>query len=102
MTTAQGANVAAVYGSTVVAGNMGAAGSTQQRGTISAAAGSVISTDLTNTVDGEYTGRLFAVTSGGAFQQFAYIANYDGTTKDVTLVTPLPTTPSNGDTFVII
>jgi len=49
-----------------------------------------------------YNNQLLYVTSGNAIGQAEKIADYTGSTKLITLNKALPTTPANGDSFVII
>jgi hypothetical protein len=101
----QGQSVAAVGGNAVDAANMAAALSTQ---IIGAAVGSVpgplsVTTNLTDTTDDVYLGRVIIWTSGAMIRQAARISAYDGTTKVLSVLAwPSNLTPSNGDTFVIV
>jgi len=60
-----------------------------------------IATDLTDTTNETYTGRVIIMTSGNAKNEATDITAYDGTTKTLT-VTALATAPAANDTFVIV
>jgi hypothetical protein len=61
----------------------------------------VIQTDLAETTDDHYIGRVIIFTSGAAAYQATDITDYTGSTGTVT-VTALTTAPAASDTFVII
>lgn len=61
----------------------------------------VIQTDLAETTDDHYIGRVVVFTSGGAAGQATDITDYTGSTGTIT-VTALTTAPSASDTFVIV
>lgn len=105
LTLSQGQGVSAVNGVAQDAVNMDAALSTQK---IGAAVGSVpgplsVTTNLTDTTDDVYLGRVIIWTSGAMIRQAAKISGYDGTTKVLTVLAwATNLTPSDGDAFVII
>lgn len=102
-TRSQGNNVAAVAASVQAALNMGASTGSMQTGAFSGIpTASILPTALTSTTDDQYLGRVLIVTSGVAINQVQYITAYDGTTKTITLASPLVTAPVAADTFVII
>lgn len=95
------ADVEAISGSTAAADQLGAGAVALVTG--KAQAGSettTIITDLTETTNDHYNGRVITFTSGALAGQTAEIEDYDGTTKALT-VTALTEPPSPGDTFVI-
>jgi hypothetical protein len=61
----------------------------------------VIQTDLAETTDDHYIGRVVVFTSGAAAGQATDITDYTGSTGTIT-VTALTTAPSSSDTFVIV
>ena len=61
----------------------------------------VIQTDLAETTDDHYIGRVIIFTSGNAAGEATDITDYTGSTGTVT-VTALTTAPSASDTFVIV
>lgn len=60
-----------------------------------------IPTNLTETSNDIFIGRIIIFTSGNAKDEATDITDYDGTTKTLT-VTALSQTPSSSDTFVIV
>ena len=61
----------------------------------------VIQTDLAETTDDHYIGRVIVFTSGNAAGEATDITDYTGSTGTVT-VTALTTAPAASDTFVIV
>ena len=59
-----------------------------------------MTTDLTETTNSHYIGRLLTFTSGALNKQQTDITDYTGSTKVLTF-TALTEAPSNGDTFII-
>lgn len=99
----QGDNVAAAGGSVQAALNFAAAVGSEQTGAlIGTPTASILQTDLSSSVDDAYIGRILIMTSGGATSQVAYIIAYDGTTKTLTLASPLVTIPAATDEFVVV
>lgn len=68
-----------------------------QTGTLST---TQMSTNLTETTDDHYNGRLITFLTGSLAGQQTNITDYDGASKTLTF-TALTEAPSNGDTFVI-
>lgn len=101
----QGQGVAAVAGVGLDAANMAAALSTQQLG---AAVGAIpgplqVTTNLFDTTDDVYLGRVIIWTTGNMAKQAARISAYNGTTKIITVLAwPSNLTPEDGDEFVIV
>lgn len=60
-----------------------------------------MTTDLSETTDDHYNGRVVVFTSGDLTGQATVISDYTGSTKLVTMVA-LTEAPSNSDTFVIV
>lgn len=60
-----------------------------------------ITTDLTETTDDHYKGRVVIFLTGALANQAVEITAYTGASKDLT-VTSMTEPPSNGDTFVIV
>lgn len=101
--SSQGSNISGIVGDAQTALNMGeAVGSEQTGALIGTPTASLLPTDLLSAVSDAFIGRILIMTSGGATQQVAYVNAYDGSTKILTLATPLVTTPLAGDTFVIV
>lgn len=71
---------------------------TAQTGTLST---TQMSTNLSQTINDFYVGRIIIWTSGTLAGQAANITAYNGTTKVFTYSTTT-TAPSNGDTFIIV
>jgi len=94
-------DITSISGSTVAADNI-------QRGAeglvLGATAGvpttTVIGTDLTETTDDHYKGRIVTFTTGALAGQSSDITGYNGTTKELT-VTALTDAPAAGVSFVI-
>ena len=99
----QGSAIAAVRDNVNAAKNMEEATGSEQRGTVNAGVINTTQcpTNLEDTTDGVYVGRVIIFTSGGAIRQASNILTYDGTSKILTYA-PLSAGPSEGDTFIII
>lgn len=99
----QGTSIAAVRNVVGAAQNMQEALSSEQRGTVSAGTLSTTEcpTNLEDTTDDVYVGRVIIFTSGVAIRQASNILSFDGTTKILTFA-PLSTAPESADTFIII
>jgi len=101
----QGVNVASMLGNYTPLFNMLVALSTEQVLLVSSspAANQVTATTAPSGNADNYIGRALIFAPGGAAAQQAYrISAYDQTTGTFTLTTPLLTTPSNGDQFVVV
>ena len=61
----------------------------------------VIDTNLTETTDDHYIGRIIIFTDGAVAGQATDITDYNGLTKELT-VTALTNAPASGDNFVIV
>lgn len=59
-------------------------------------------TNLTETSNQFWKRGVVLITSGNDEGQIRAIENYNGSTKAITLKTPLDTAPANGDTFIIL
>lgn len=67
-----------------------------------AATTTIFITDLTETIDQFWLRTALVFTSGQNEGIMRKIHYYNGSTKAVTMYTPLPYAPANGDTFVIV
>ncbi|MCX5794969.1 MAG: hypothetical protein NTY77_05705 [Elusimicrobia bacterium] len=103
MSRAQGGPIGSIRGSVLAAENLRTNLLTMARG--AAAAGTLsttqMTTDLADTSDGVYVGRLIIWTSGALLRRVAYISGYAGETKKLTFGA-MPAAPSEGDTFLVI
>jgi hypothetical protein len=101
----QGQSIAAVVGAALDAANMAAALGVEITG---AAVGTVpgplsVTTNLPDTTDNVYLGRVIIFTSGAMIRQAARISGYVGFTKVLSVLSwPSNLVPQNGDTFIII
>ena len=98
-----GTSIYAVNADPIAANNFGVSARTEVQGSV--IAGSItttlIPTNLANPLNNSYVGRTILFTSGVLTGTAAGITIYNGTTNVLT-VTPLPTAPSPGDTFIIV
>ncbi len=97
------ADALAISGSTDAADKLEASAKTIVPGT--AVAGTLsntqMTTDLTETTNNHYNGRIIIWTSGALKDQATDVTSYDGTTKKLTY-TATTEAPSEGDTFVLV
>ena len=97
------ADIVSISGSTAAADRLEASAETIVVG--AAATGTLsttqMTTDLTETTDDHYSGRIIIWTSGVLKDQGTDITDYDGTTKMLTY-SAITESPSNGDSFVIV
>lgn len=101
----QGSNIGAVGNLWQSAQNMSFALGSQQIGSIlgTPSTAVLLPTNLTNVHSDAYAGRVVIMTSGALIQQASPITAYDGVLFTLTIVGfPSGSTPSNGDTFIVI
>lgn len=100
----QGANVAAIGNDAIAAANLAASAGTMITGAV--IAGTLTSTsfptDLPDTTDDVYIGRIVVFTDGDLIRQVGNIIAYDGATQTITVAAPFTGAPSSTDTFVIV
>lgn len=95
-------NVAQISGSATAADNLEASALGIVKGACEGTPSTtVIQTDLAETTDDHYIGRVVVFTSGSAAGEATDITDYTGSTGTLT-VTALTTAPSATDTFVIV
>lgn len=95
-------DVVALSGSTTAADNLEASALGIVPGACEATPSTtVIQTDLAETTDDHYIGRIVVFTSGNAAGEATDITDYTGSTGTIT-VTALTTAPAASDTFVIV
>ncbi len=99
----QGVNVQAINTNVPAASNLGESTSVIVPGAV--ASGTPTTTglisNLTNSLDDAYVGRIIIFTSGTLIAASAIITRYSGTTKAL-IFTAFPTAPAIADTFVIV
>lgn len=96
-------DMTAISGSTTAADNLEASalGIVSTAVNDASASTTAFVTDLTETTDDHYNGRIIVFTSGNLAGQATDITDYTGSTKTVT-VTALTEAPADNDTFVIV
>ena len=96
------ANVTQISGSSTAADNLERGAVALVLTAVNDASATITSfvTDLTETTNDHYNGRIITFTSGNLAGQATDITDYDGTTKAVT-VTALTEAPADNDQFVI-
>lgn len=95
------ANALAISGSTTAATNLEEGAEALVPGTCAASSTTTtINTNLTETTDDHYNGRVITFVSGDLTGQSTNITDYNGTTKALT-VTALTEAPAENDAFVI-
>lgn len=100
--SALNADVTKIGGSAAAADNLEASALAIVIGTVQSGSSTTsIVTDLTETTNDHYNGRVIVFTSGTVAGQAAAIADYAGSTKTIT-VSALTEAPTNGTTFVIV
>lgn len=83
------------------AANLRRGGEALVRGTVSSgSSATVVTTDLTEVTNDHYNGRTITFTSGALAGQSSSISDYDGASKNLTVVA-LTEAPAQGDEFVI-
>lgn len=98
------ADAEAISGSTTAADNLEASADTMANGTIVSDSGNSTTkfkTNLTETTDSHYNGRIAIFKSGALADQATDITAYNGSTKTIT-VTALTEVPATDDTFIIV
>ena len=91
----------AISGSTIAADNLREGSKALATGAVvGTPTTTVVGTDLTETTNDHYVGRIITFNSGNLAEQASNITAYNGTTKELT-VTALTEAPSASDTFVI-
>jgi len=99
----QGTNIAAVGQDAGLADNLRAGLLSEIQGHAVAGTLSVrqATTDLDDTIDNVYLGRLLVWTTGALLRQSASVLGYNGTTRVLTFG-PVTSAPTAGDAFIII
>lgn len=101
-TTMLRADGVGIAGSTSAATKLAASAAGIVSGTVQTGSSTTnIKTDLTDTQNDHYNGRVIVFTSGTQNRVAATINDYDGATKSLS-ISAIPSAPSNGDTFVIV
>ena len=101
----QGVDVAAIKASVVAASNLNKSLLTMIQGAVTSSGTSTASkiyTDLSDTADDVYQGRIVVFTSGDLIRQVANIAAYDGAGKFLTLAGAFTEAPAVADAFIIV
>lgn len=99
----QGDNMTGVMGDTTASANLQQALISEQTGVaVGVPTTTIVSTNLTNSQQNAYQGRVCIFTSGPAFQCVARIATYGVTNGVLTFVAPLAIAPNVGDSFIIV
>lgn len=96
------ANILQVNDNATAAANMSTAAQAMLTGAlVGTPSTTVLETNLTETNDDQFIGRVLFMTSGTCIRQAVEITDYDGATKTLT-VAPLTDAPSAGNTFIIV